>query len=97
MKNQYKLKYQTVSSARFEKQDKDNQVSDETELFINLNINHNLTGSDLDKIDVKSPLEHQIQEQENKSSGWRFDKINSRSVYFYKTGEIDGRSYVKYP
>ena len=32
-----------------------------------------------------------------KDSGWRFDKINSMTVYFYKTGEMDGRSYVKIP
>ena len=57
--NQYKFKYQTVFSARFDKQDEDNQVLDETELFINLNINHNLTQSDLEKIDVVSPFEHQ--------------------------------------
>ena len=41
--NQYKFKYQTVFSARFDKQDEDNQVLDETELFIILKINHNLT------------------------------------------------------
>ena len=41
--NQYKFRYQTVFSARFHKQDENNQVLDETELFINLKINHNLT------------------------------------------------------
>ena len=30
-------------------------------------------------------------------SGWRFDKINSMTIYFYKTGEMNGRSYVKIP
>ena len=34
LKNQYKFKYQTVFPARFDKQDEDNQVLDETELFI---------------------------------------------------------------
>ena len=58
LKIPYKFKYQAVLSARFDKQDEDNQVLDETELFINLNINQNLTESDLDKIDVKSSLEH---------------------------------------
>ena len=67
--NQYKFKYQTVFSARFDKQDADNQVLDETELLINLNINHNLTQTDLDNIDVNSPLEHQLQQQETKDSG----------------------------
>ena len=67
--NQYVFKYQTVFSARFDKQDEDNQLIDETELYNNLNIKHNLTESDLDKIDIKSPLEHQIQQQEMKDSG----------------------------
>ena len=53
--NQYICKYQTVFSARFDKQEKDNQVSDETGLFINSNINHNLTRTDIDNIDVKYP------------------------------------------
>ena len=35
--NQYVLNSETVYSARFDKQDEDNQVLDETELFINLN------------------------------------------------------------
>ena len=93
--NQYKFKYQTVFSARFDKQDEDNQLLDETELFINLNINHNLTETDLDKNDVRSPLEYQKQQQEILDSGWRFDKINSMTVYFYKTGELNGSNYVE--
>ena len=95
--NQYKFKYQTVFSARFDKQDEDNQVLDATELFINLNINHNLTQRDLESIDVVSPFEHQKQQQEMKNSGWRFDKINSMTIYFYKTNEMNGSNYIKIP
>ena len=47
--NQYIFKYQTVFSASFDKQEKDDQVLDETEFFINLKIYHILTESDLDK------------------------------------------------
>ena len=64
--NQYKFKCQTVFSARFDKQDENNQVLDETEIFINLIINHNLTGTDIDNLDIRSQLEHQIQIQETK-------------------------------
>ena len=32
-----------------------------------------------------------------KDSGWRFDKINSMTIYFYKTGEMNGSNYVKVP
>ena len=81
--NQNKLAYQTVFLARFDKQDGDNQVLDETDLFINLNSNQNLTESDINNIDIISPLEHQIQTQEMKDSSWRFGKINSMTIYFF--------------
>ena len=82
------FKYQTVTSARFDKQDEDNQVLDETEFFNNLNFNNNLSQTDIDKIDVKSPLENQKQQQDMKESGWQSDQINSLTIYFYKTGEL---------
>ena len=95
--NQYKFRYQTVFSARFDKQNEDNQVLDETELFNNLNINHNITQSDLNIINVASSLEHHIQQQEMKDSGWRFDEINSMTVYFCKTTEMNGSNYITIP
>ena len=42
-----------------------------------------------------SPLEHPIQNQKTKDTGWGFDNINLVTIYFYKTGEIKGSSYVK--
>ena len=59
--NQSKFRHQTVFSARFDKQDEDKQELDEKELIINLKINNILTETDIDNIDVKSPLQHQIQ------------------------------------
>ena len=32
-----------------------------------------------------------------KDSGWRFDKIISMTIYFYKTQELNGSNYVKLP
>ena len=95
--NQFKFRYHTVFSARFEKQNEDNQLIDESELFINLNIFHNLTQTDIDNNDIKSPLEHQIQQQEMKDSGWRFHKNNSMTIYFYETTEMNDSNYVKIP
>ena len=80
--NQYKFRYQVLFSARYDKQDENGQLLDETELFINLNINQNLTQSDLDNINITFPLERQIQQQEMKDSGWRFDKLYSMTIYF---------------
>ena len=53
--------------------------------------------SDIDIINMKSQLEHQIQIQETKESGSIFDKINSMKKYFYKIGELKGSSFVKLP
>ena len=95
--NQYKFKYQTVFSARFDKQDEDGQLLDEIELFNNLNMNYNITQSDIDNINITFPLDHQIQRQEMKDSGWRFDKLYSMTIYFYETTEMNGRNYIKIP
>ena len=89
------MKNHTLFSASFYKINEEDQRYNEIELYINLNINHKLTESDNDNIDVRSQLEHQIQIQETKESGWIFDKINSMKIRFYKTGELNGSSYVK--
>ena len=95
--NQYKFKYHTLFSASFYKINEEDQRYNEIELYINLKVNHNITESDIDNIDVRSQLEHQIQNQETKESGWIFDKINSMKISFYKTVELNGTSYVKFP
>ena len=94
---QYILQYHILFSASFYKINEEDQRSDEIELFILLNMNNNLTETDINNIDVKSQLEHQIQVQETKESGWIFDKINSMKIRFYKTGELAGSSCVKIP
>ena len=95
--NQYKFKYHTIFSASFYKIKEEDQRDSEIEFYMNLKNNHNLTESDIDNIDVRSQIEHQIQIQETKDSGWIFDKINSMKISFNKTEEINGTSYVKIP
>ena len=97
LKNQYKFKYHTLFSASFYKINEEDQRNNEIDLYMNLKINHNLTESDTDNIDVRSQLKNQIQIQETKESGWIFDKINSMKISFYKTTEMNGTSYVKIP
>ena len=53
-----------------------------------MNISHNLTQTDIDKIDVISPLKHKIHDEEMKNSSWQFNKINSMTVYFYNDSNI---------
>ena len=61
-----------------------------------MNINHNLTQSDIINIDVESHLKQLIQIQDTKESAWIFDEINSKKTRFYKTGELNGSNYVKF-
>ena len=82
-------------SASFYKINEEDQRNNEIDFFINLKINHKLQECDIDIIDVRFQLEHQIQIQETKESGWIFDKTNSMKRSFYKTGELNGSSYVK--
>ena len=72
--NQNKFKYLITFSARFFNNNEEDQRSDEIELINNLNNNHNFEETDIDNIDVKAQLEHQIQIQETKKSGWIFVK-----------------------
>ena len=51
--NQYISEYHTLFSASFYKINEEDQRIDEIELFFNLNINHNLTETDINNIDVK--------------------------------------------
>ena len=95
--NQYIFKYHILISASFYKINEEDQKNDEIELFITLNDNNILTETDIGNIDFKSQLEHQIQIQETKKSRWIFHKINLMEVRFYKTGDLDGSSYVKIP
>ena len=97
MINQYQFKYRILFSASFYKINEEDQRSDETDLIINLNFNNNLTETDFDKIDIKSQVEHQIQIQQTKESGWIINKINSMKIRFYKTGDLNGSNYVKNP
>ena len=97
LKNQYKFQYHTMFPASFYKISEEDQRKNEIELYMNLNINHNLTESDVDNIDVRSQLDHQILVQANRESGWIFDKINSMKISFYKTVELNGTSNVKIP
>ena len=67
--NQYRFKNHTLFSASVYKINEEDQRYKEIELYINLKVNHNLTYSDIDNIDVRSQLKHQIQIQETKESG----------------------------
>ena len=71
--NHFIFKYQTVFSARFDKQDEDGQMLHETEIFLILGINQKLTKSNIDIINVRFRLEQQIQSHEMKDICWRFD------------------------
>ena len=82
--NQNKSNYHIFFSASFRKNNEKDRRYDEVELFINLNINYNLTETDFKNIDIKSQLEHQIQFLETKESGWIFDKVNPWKNNFIK-------------
>ena len=70
---------------------------DQIETYINLNNIHHLTKCDLKNISVPFALEEEIQRKILKDSGYGVGKFNSMTIYFYKTGEINGSTCVKIP
>ena len=72
---QIKFIYQAVFLGRFGQQDEVDQVIDETDWYVSLTTNQNLTQSDFDNFDIRSQLKHQNQNQESKQSGWGLRKI----------------------
>ena len=78
--NQFKFKYQVVFSASFYKQDEDDQVLEEIELFFRLKNNPNLTQLDINNFDVRYQKERRKWKQKTKDSDWRYHKINSLTI-----------------
>ena len=54
LKNQNRFKNHIIISGSFYKNNEEDQRSDEIELSINLKINHTLTQTDINNIDIKS-------------------------------------------
>ena len=94
---QHKFKYQVVFSALFEKMNEFGYIENKTEMYISLKLNHVLTSNDLDNLTINSQVESQIENKQMKESGWVFDKLVSMTIYFYKTNELNGSSYIKLP
>ena len=80
--NQFEFEYRRVFSSRFDKQDENDQVLDENELYFNFNNDKNLSESDIDNNTVSSQLEKQIQNQETRDKGRNFDRFISMTIYF---------------
>ena len=86
--NQCKFRYQILFSARIDKQDEDDQVLDENEIYVLLNVNQNSTQTDNDRIVAGSHSEQQIQNQGSKDSSRRFDENNSITYCSHGTTEL---------
>ena len=95
--NQYKFKYQLSFMLLFYKFEEDDDIRKEAEMSINLNMTNNLTQSEIDNVDIQWGLESRKQNIEMQESGWVFQRINSMTISFYNTGNMDGSSYVKIP
>ena len=83
----HKNEYQTVFSARNDKQD---EVIDEIDLYFSLDVVQKYSQSDFDNFDIRSQLGKQIPNREMNQSGWRFDRSYSVTIYFQKTIKKNG-------
>ena len=95
--NQYKFKYQLSFMLLFYKYEEDGDIRKEAEMTVTLNMANNLTQSEIVNVDIQWNLEARKQNLEMKESGWNFQRVNSMTISFYNTGNMDGSSYVKIP
>ena len=95
--NQYKFKYQLSFMLLFYKFEEDGDIRKEAEMTVNLNMTNNLTQSEIDNVNIQWDLEAKKQNFEMQESGWVFQRVNSMTISFYNTGNMDGSSYVKLP
>ena len=95
--NQYKFKYQLSFILIFYKFEEDGDIRKEAEMVITLNMTNSLTQSEIDNVKIQWNVEARKQNLEMKKSGWIFQRVNSMTISFYNTGNMDGSSYVKKP
>ena len=95
--NQYKFKYQLSFMLLFYKFEEDGDIRKEAEMSINLNMTNNLTQSEIDNANIQWDLEARKQNLEMRESGWVFQRVNSMTISYYNTGNMDGSSYIKVP
>ena len=94
---QYKCKYQLSFMLFFYKFEEDGDIRREAEMSINLSMITNLTQSEIDNVNIQWDLEARKQNLEMRESGWIFQIVNSMTISYYNTGNMDGSSYVKIP
>ena len=94
---QYKFKYQLSFMLLFYKFEEDGDIRREAEMSINSSMITNLTQSEIDNVNIQWDLEARKQNLEMRESGWVFQRVNSMTISFYNTGNMDGSSYIKIP
>ena len=94
---QYKFKYQLSFMLLFYKFEEDGDIRKEAEMSINLIMTNNLTQSEIDNANIQWDLEARKQNLEMRESGWVFQRVNSMTISYYNTGNLDGSSYIKVP
>ena len=95
--NQYKFKYQLSFMLLFYKFEEDGDIRKEAEMSITLNMTNNSTQSEIDNVNIQWNVKARKQNLEMRESGWIFQRVNSMTISFYNTGNMDGSSYIKVP
>ena len=93
---QFKFKIKVFANVRYEKQPED-EPTEVINHHIPIEIIDNLTGIQLNILDVGTSLDNEIQRREMEESGWGLQGINHLKIYFHKTNALNGMTYIKFP
>ena len=95
--NQYKFNYQLTFMLLFNKLEENGDIKKEVEMTVTLYMANNLTQSEIGNVNFQWDLEARKQNLEMRESGWNSQRVNSMTISFYNTRNMDGSSYVKIP
>ena len=93
---QFKFKIKIFANVRYLKDQKD-EPTEEVNHHIAIPIIDNLTGIQLNDLDISTSLDNEIYRREMEGSGWNLQGINHLKIYFHRTNVMNGMTYVKFP
>ena len=93
---QFEFKIKVFANFRYHKNIED-EPTEVVNHDISIDIIDNSTKIQLNDLDISTDLDNEKERREMQGSGWDLQGINHLKIYFHKTNELNGMTYVKFP
>ena len=93
---QNKFKIKVFANVRHIKDHEDEPIEEVNQL-IGIDVINILTRIEINDLDFSIALDNERLRRDMLGSGWNLQGINHLKIYFHKTNDINGRTYIKIP